>query len=390
MIRFLRNSPYLIYLSCIVFLFLVSTTNAQVKIGDNPEEIDHASLLELESTTHALVLSRVSNEQMLAISPMEGAIVYNTTEACIFYYNGNSWTNLCDYSGEFSIIDHNDGTFSFNTSSGSITFDSSPETITRFVDNGNGTYTYFDENNQETIINTGILDGGHIGTPGSIFFANQNNGAPFEANEDLFWDNTNKRLGIGTNKPSNELEVNGILKAARISSSFGTASFPSYHFTGSFNSGLFVPGSGAVAMASEGREVVRVTDGNKVGIMVTNPQATLHVGGDLRVDGAIIGRNGTVAKQNKIETNIRRLSNHKVSLTTNDYTVILDKIVEHLTLPLPGDQNLGHIYIVKDLGGTKTRLNVPYITPNGEKSFSTKNEGVLWLQSDGKDWQQIN
>ncbi|SFR31985.1 hypothetical protein SAMN04490243_0402 [Robiginitalea myxolifaciens] len=68
----------------------------QVKIGDNPQNIDLASLLELESTDKALVLSRVTTAEMNAIVPLEGAIVFNTDIACLFYYEGTQWINLCE------------------------------------------------------------------------------------------------------------------------------------------------------------------------------------------------------------------------------------------------------------------------------------------------------
>lgn len=362
-----------------------------MKIGENPDLINESSLLELESTSRAMVLSRVNNEQMLGINPLEGALIYNTDESCIFYYNGTAWANLCNGSGSSSFIENEDGTFSFNTSTGPITFDPAPETVTRFIDNEDGTYTYIDENERETIVNFGIIEGEHVGTPGSVFFANSSNGTPFEANENFFWDNINKRLGIGTNSPETTVEVIGILRSSRLTSLFGSESFPAYHFTGSFNTGLYAPLRGALGIVTGGSEVVRVTNDNRVGIMVKNPQATLHVGGDLRVDGAIIGRNGTtVAKQQSTTTSIRRISTRKALLTLTDYTVIVEEVVEHLTLPIPGEQNLGHIYVIKDLGGQPTEFNIPYIDVNSEESLITNNKGMLWLQSDGTDWQQIN
>jgi len=58
-------------------------------------------------------------------------------------------------------------------------------------------------------------------TPGSMLFINSSN--VFEQdNANLFWDNTNKRLGIATNAPTTSLDVNGIVRARngfRISSS---------------------------------------------------------------------------------------------------------------------------------------------------------------------------
>lgn len=46
------------------------------------------------------------------------------------------------------------------------------------------------------------------GTPGSVFFADTD-GTPTQNNAQLFWDNTNHRLGVGTNTPSQSLDVNG-------------------------------------------------------------------------------------------------------------------------------------------------------------------------------------
>ncbi|MDH3698087.1 MAG: hypothetical protein OEQ81_05445, partial [Flavobacteriaceae bacterium] len=69
--------------------------SAQIKIGDNPQNIDAASVLELESTDRVLVITRVNTSQMNAIIPNQGAMVYNTDDQCIFYYDGTGWQNLC-------------------------------------------------------------------------------------------------------------------------------------------------------------------------------------------------------------------------------------------------------------------------------------------------------
>ena len=46
------------------------------------------------------------------------------------------------------------------------------------------------------------------GIPGSVFFAGSD-GIPTQDNDQLFWDNNNKRLGIGTSTPSQSLDVEG-------------------------------------------------------------------------------------------------------------------------------------------------------------------------------------
>lgn len=80
----------------IVLFFTYISTYAQVKIGDNPSTINPTSILELESTDKALVISRMSDVQMNSITPLRGALIYNTDQNCVFMYNGTNWQNLCN------------------------------------------------------------------------------------------------------------------------------------------------------------------------------------------------------------------------------------------------------------------------------------------------------
>ncbi len=77
-------------------LCIGTTTYSQIKIGENPQNLDAASVLELESTSRVLVITRVTTAQMLAITPLRGAIVYNTDTQCIHLYTGTEWFNPCD------------------------------------------------------------------------------------------------------------------------------------------------------------------------------------------------------------------------------------------------------------------------------------------------------
>lgn len=83
----------------IIGLLVGSFVSGQVKVGDNPQTIDPASVLELESTERVLVITRVDSLQMAAIAPSRGALVYNTSADCVFYYNGTNWINLCGGDG---------------------------------------------------------------------------------------------------------------------------------------------------------------------------------------------------------------------------------------------------------------------------------------------------
>ncbi|GLU42479.1 hypothetical protein Musp01_01030, partial [Muricauda sp. NBRC 101325] len=75
---------------------MINVLSAQVKIGNNPQTLNAASLLELESANRVLVITRVTNAQMNAINPLRGALVFNTDEDCIHYFNGTGWVNICE------------------------------------------------------------------------------------------------------------------------------------------------------------------------------------------------------------------------------------------------------------------------------------------------------
>ena len=82
------------YLFLILGLCLNFSLEAQVKIGNNPQDIHPASVLELESSDKVLVITRVTTVQMNAITPLQGAMVYNTDLQSVHYYDGTQWINL--------------------------------------------------------------------------------------------------------------------------------------------------------------------------------------------------------------------------------------------------------------------------------------------------------
>ncbi|MBE7686406.1 hypothetical protein F7647_10140 [Tenacibaculum piscium] len=107
----------------LIFVLLTNITLfAQVKIGENPSTINSNSVLELESPDKVLVITKMDTAQMNAIQPLQGALVYNTTENCVFSYNGTTWRSLCD-SANFTTdsvqpINNNIGDFWNDSSNG--------------------------------------------------------------------------------------------------------------------------------------------------------------------------------------------------------------------------------------------------------------------------------
>ena len=84
---------------------LMGSIQAQVKIGDNVSTLNANSILELESTSKGLLISRVALTNTTSASPLaahvEGMVVYNTaTTGDVFpgiYYNtGLNWVNVID------------------------------------------------------------------------------------------------------------------------------------------------------------------------------------------------------------------------------------------------------------------------------------------------------
>lgn len=77
-----------------IVLFLVATTSySQVGIGTlNPDE---SAMLDIQSTTKGMLAPRMTAEQRIAISdPINGLLVYDTTENAFYFYKSSVWTKL--------------------------------------------------------------------------------------------------------------------------------------------------------------------------------------------------------------------------------------------------------------------------------------------------------
>jgi hypothetical protein len=84
----MKNRNKIINLCVLLFSFIAF---AQIKIGDNPTNIGISSLLELESTNKALLITRVVNTSSI-ISPVNGMLVYDLSANCIKGYQNGVWT----------------------------------------------------------------------------------------------------------------------------------------------------------------------------------------------------------------------------------------------------------------------------------------------------------
>ena len=120
---------------------------------------------------------------------------------------------------------------------------------------------------------TNFLNSLLTGTAGQVLFYDTTG---VTGDNGFYWDNTNKRLGIGTATPSTKLQVNGTITADT-------------HFTSSdSNATLSTSGTGGVVrlrpngISSTTGQVVVLDSGN-VGIGTATPTSKLEVDGDMSV-----------------------------------------------------------------------------------------------------------
>lgn len=138
-----------------VALLLYGNTalSQQLKLGLNPYTVQKSALLELSSTNQGLLLARITDTSLInALTPPDGMIIFFTPTKQLMVRSNGAWQ-------------------AFTMSGG--------------------------------VINTGL-------TAGSIPYIGVG-GALSENNANLFWDATNLRQGIGTNTPSQKLDVRGTI-----------------------------------------------------------------------------------------------------------------------------------------------------------------------------------
>jgi len=150
--------------------------------------------------------------------------------------------------------------------------------------------------NIKTINSTSILGSGNIavvtapsGVSGAIQFSN---GSAFASDAaKFFWDDINKRLGVGTNTPTTDLQVFGLNPtiSTKISSNqIGKFAFLSATDVelgalqlsgGSGEMRMFLSSSYFPTFYSSGLEAMRISSARNLGVGLTNPTARTHIQG---------------------------------------------------------------------------------------------------------------
>ncbi|MGO4918544.1 hypothetical protein [Maribacter spongiicola] len=415
------------YLTHFLFLFIPiylswNFTYGQIKIGDNPQTLDVSSLLELESSSKVLVISRVSNAEMQLLQPLRGGLVFNTDENCVFFYNGSDWSNLCSTGGSnsnepISLTDNGDGRFTFlGTDEQPVTFNGADETVSVLEDNLNGTYTYTDEVGEETVITfAGSLleDNGD----GAYIFTNSDgstvafNTSPTQETTSTLEDNLN-----GTYTYTNELGEETIITIT--GGTLADNGDGAYIFTNSDDTTVNFNTSSSQETTStlEDNEDGTYTYTDELGeetLIDTNPTveeftgtsgSLLFAGNDGKVDennaniywdntNARLGiktnaPNSTVSVNGSLSTAISFTSGN-VGLNETNHTVIINGSGNStLFMPSPGSAT-GRLYIIKKKPSITLSVQGGYIDSDSINRSDVP-VNVLWLQSNGFSWEQVN
>ena len=402
--------------------FCCNFTYGQIKIGENPQLLNVSSLLELESSSKVLVISRVSNIEMQLLQPLRGALVFNTDENCVFFYDGSVWSSLCTEDGSssgeiISLTENGNGTYTFlGTNQLPVTFNGADDRVSVLDDNVDGTYTYTDELGEETVITfTGGLledngDGSYAFTnsDGSNVSFNTTNAqettTTLEANLNGSYTYTNEESEetlitfIGGVLEDNENGTYTFTNSDGTTINFNTSSLQettsilednedgTYTYTDELgvettvdtNTAVeeFIGTTGSVLFAGDDGKIEENNGSvywdntnTRLGIKTNSPNSTVSVNGSLST--AI------------------RFTGGDVGLNETDHTVIINGSGSStLFMPSPGSVT-GRLYIIKKKPSITLSVQGGYIDSNSINRADVPNN-VLWLQSNGFNWEQVN
>ncbi|MEX6625302.1 hypothetical protein [Tenacibaculum salmonis] len=202
------------------------------------------------------------------------------------------------------------------------------------------------------------------GTQGSIFFAGAT-GVSTENNSQLFWDNTNNRLGVGINSPTNKLHVSGAIRSEGILNSNGTENEPSFRFSDDTNTGMYKPAADEIGLVVGGKEAINIDE--------TANNTTVTIKETLKLDGALLDSslpNGNAGTLGQILSStgtatkwitpnlamiINKTSDYTLTLSDNGNVLTFNSTTD-ITLTVPTGLPIGYNISIYQIGTGKVTI----------------------------------
>lgn len=225
MLAFLRN-----FSIAVLLIFTSTAIKSQVKIGDNPNTINPASLVELESTTKGLLLPRLSSTEIAAMSNVpKGMLVFNTTDSALYLKRDSGWAimSLADGSDAATNKWGTNGNAIYTKNTGNVGVGTNTPTE-KFTVRATG--KGISQENSSGTISIGFFTGNLT----AAVQTNSNHPVRFATNNgtSAMTLATNGNFGIGTSVPDERLDVQGNIKAS------GNIAANNISYSGNLNVGL--------------------------------------------------------------------------------------------------------------------------------------------------------
>jgi hypothetical protein len=368
----------------LALVFLANTAAlAQIKLGDNPGTIDVNSLLELESTTKGLLFPRIDSTNMVNMaSPPRGMVLFNTTKNCLYIRRTSDWFSLCNADPsttttgfQLPSLTQVQMTSVVSPVNGMLIYNTTNNAVYGYI---NGTWQSLvnSASNGLTKVEGDVRLGGAL--TGNTTIAAGTNSLSITGNTPL----TLPNLQTGATNNIVTMTAGGVLEtrtagdllnstAWKVDGNSGTS--PATNFVGTTD-------AQALVVKTEGTERMRILSTtpavNEVpGAMAigrTSAFATLHVGGSMATP---------------IRTEIA-----SYTVTNSDYTVIGNCTGGPFALDLPNPATCaGRMYVIIKGDATNNVLSFSQpINLSMTQSMSSVNYNVrLHIQSDGANWWLI-